>query len=138
MQRVNAASFAAELGELRRFANPRELMAFVGLVPSEHSSGETRRQGRITQTGNAHARRALIEAAWHYRLPARVTPIIARRWDGLPKAVTDIAWAAQLRRCARYRALAARRVMSQKIVVAVARELVGFVWAIAHAVEPAR
>lgn len=110
-------------------------MAFVGLVPSEHSSGEHRRQGRITKTGNAHARRALIEAAWHYRLPARVTPIIARRLDGLPKPVTDIAWKAQLRLCARYRRLAARRLLSQKVVVAIARELVGFVWAIGQVVE---
>lgn len=135
VQLVNAACLAAELGDLRRFASARELMAFVGLVPSEHSSGESRRQGRITKTGNAHARRALIEAAWHYRLPARVTPIIARRWDGLPKAVTDIAWAAQLRLCARFRRLAGRRVLPQKVVVAIARELIGFVWAIGQIVE---
>jgi transposase len=135
VQLVNAACLAAELGDLRRFANARELMAFVGLVPSEHSSGESRRQGRITKTGNAHARRALIEAAWHYRLPARVTPIIARRLDGLPKPVTDIAWAAQLRLCARFRRLAARRVLPQKVVVAIARELVGFIWAIGQIAE---
>jgi len=135
VQLVNAVCLAAELGDLRRFANARELMAFVGLVPSEHSSGENRRQGRITKTGNAHARRALIEAAWHYRLPARVTPIIARRWDGLPRSVTDIAWKAQLRLCARYRRLAARRLLAQKVVVAIARELVGFVWAIGQIVE---
>ena len=110
-------------------------MAYVGLVPGEHSSGPKRRQGSITKAGNSAARRMLVEAAWHYQHNTRVTPIIARRQDQLPKAITDIAWAAQLRLHAKFRRLMARRVMKTKAVVAVARELTGFVWAIAGEVH---
>ena len=110
-------------------------MAYLGLVPGEHTSGLHRRQGSITKAGNSPARRILVEIAHHYRSPARVTPVIARRQSGLPKAVTDIAWAAQTRLCARFRRLAARRLMPTKIIVAIARELCGFIWAIAREVS---
>ena len=132
VQFVHAATILCELGDLSRFDCPRQLMAYLGLVPTEHSTGEHRRQGAITKSGNRFARRALIEAAWAYQHPARVTPIIARRQTGLPKAACDIAWQAQLRLCARFRKLCARRLNKNKVVVAIARELSGFVWAIAH------
>jgi transposase len=107
-------------------------MAYVGLVPGEHSSGGRRRQGSITKAGNSAARRMLVEIAWQYLHGPRVSPIIARRHDRLPAAITDIAWAAQLRLNAKFKRLLARKVMKTKAVVAVARELVGFIWAIAR------
>ena len=105
-QLIQAATIAAEIAGIERFEAARQLMGYLELVPSEYSSADSRTQGRITKTGNGHARKALIEAAWHYRLPARITPIIARRQSGLPKPVRDIAWKAQLRLCARWRCLA--------------------------------
>ena len=135
VQFVHAVTIICELGDLSRFTEPRQLMAYLGLVPTENSSGERRRQGAITKSGNRFARRALIEAAWAYQHPARVTPIIARRQTGLPKAARDIAWKAQLRLCARFRKLCARRLNKNKVVVAIARELAGFVWAIAKDVK---
>jgi transposase len=111
-------------------------MGYLGLVPREDSSGEHRHQGSITKAGNSYARRALIEAAWAYRHPARVTRIIATRQTGLPKAACDIAWRAQLRLSAKYRRLNARHLNHNKIVVALARELSGFVWAIGQSVKP--
>lgn len=135
VQFVHAVTILSELGDLARFECPRQLMAYLGLVPSENSSGERRRQGAITKSGNRFARRALIEAAWAYQHPARVTPIIARRQTGLPKGARDIAWKAQLRLCARFRKLCARRLNKNKAVVAIARELAGFVWAMAKAVK---
>jgi transposase len=134
VQLIAAMTLTAEIQDFWRFPSPRNLMAYVGLVPGEHSSGPRRRIGAITKAGNSPARRILVECAHHYRLPARVSPVIARRQAGLPKAVTDIAWAAQARLCARFRRLAARRLMTNKIVVAIARELCGFVWAIAREV----
>jgi len=136
IQFVHAVTLIAELGDLTRFASARSLMGYLGLVPREDSSGEHRRQGAITKAGNGYARRALIEAAWAYRHPARVTRIIATRQTGLPKAACDIAWRAQLRLSAKYRRLAARHLNPNKIVVALARELSGFVWAIGHSVKP--
>jgi transposase len=133
-QLIAAITLTAEIQDFWRFPNPRQLMAYLGLVPGEHSSGQKRRLGSITKAGNSPARRIVVEAAHAYRYPARITPIIARRNAELPKAVTDIAWHAQTRLCARYRRLAARKVPTNKIVVAVARELVGFVWAIAREV----
>lgn len=126
---VAAMTLVAELGDLRRFAHPRELMGFLGLVPSEHSSGDRRCQGAITRTGNGHARRMLVEAAWNYRYPARITRALQVRQEGQPKAIQDISWQAQRRLCGRYRALTARRLHANKVCVAVARELAGFVWA---------
>jgi transposase len=136
VQFLVAVTVVAELGDLSRFDNPRQLSAFVGLVPSEYSSGPTVRRGAITKTGNAHARRVLVEAAWHYRQPARVSPIIRKRLETLPPAVQEIAWKAQLRLCGRYRRLSAVGKCSQKVVTAVARELVMFMWAIAREVQP--
>ncbi len=135
VQLVAAMTLVAELQDFERFANPRQLMSYVGLVPGEHSSGPKRRQGSITKAGNSAARRMLVEIAWHYQHPPRVTPIIAARHDGLPKAVTDIAWAAQLRLNAKFKRLVARRLMKTKAVVAIARELAGFVWAIGREVQ---
>ncbi len=135
VQLVAAMTLAAELQDFQRFASPRQLMSYVGLVPGEHSSGAKRRQGSITKAGNSAARRMLVEVAWHYQHSPRVSPIIATRQDQLPKAVTDIAWAAQLRLHAKFKRLMARRLMKTKAVVAVARELAGFVWAIGREVQ---
>ena len=134
---IHAVRLVAELGDLTRFASARHLMGYLGLVPSENSTGARRRQGAITKTGNSSARRALVEAAWAYRYGARVSVGIARRQSELPKAVTDLAWKAQLRLCARYRRLAARGLTRNKIIVAIARELSGFVWALGQVVKPA-
>lgn len=136
VQFLHAVTLIAELGDLTRFASPRLLMGYLGLVPRENSTGEHRHQGSITRAGNAYARRALVEAAWAYRHPARVTRIIATRQSELPKAACDIAWSAQLRLCTKYRRLSARRVHQNKIIVALARELSGFVWAIGQSVKP--
>lgn len=135
VQLIAAITLVAELQDFMRFENPRKLMAYVGLVPGEHSSGPKRRQGSITKAGNSAARRMLVEVAWHYQHSPRVSPIIATRQDQLPKAVTDIAWVAQLRLHAKFKRLLARRVMKTKAVVAVARELAGFVWAIGREVQ---
>ncbi|KQX21407.1 IS110 family transposase [Variovorax sp. Root434] len=136
VQLIAAVTLVAEIQNFHRFANPRQLMAYLGLVPSEDSSGQRRRQGAITKAGNSAARRMLVEVAHLYRYPARVSADIAKRQSDLPKAVTDIAWIAQLRLCTRFRRLAARHVPHNKIVVAIARELSGFVWAIACEVTP--
>lgn len=134
---VAAVTVVAELGDFSRFAHPKELMSYLGLVPSEYSTGESRVQGRITKTGNAHVRRVLIESAWTYRYPARMSHDITVRNQGLPKVVRDISWRAQLRLCARYRRFSARGLTQNKICVAIARELAGFLWDVArHA--PAR
>lgn len=132
---IAAITLVAELQDFMRFDNPRQLMAYVGLVPGEHSSGPRRRQGSITKAGNSAARRMLVEVAWHYQHSARVSPTIATRQDQLPQAITDIAWKAQLRLNAKFRRLLARRVMKNKAVVAVARELAGFVWALGQEVQ---
>jgi transposase len=135
VQLIAAITLVAELQDFLRFESARQLMAYVGLVPGEHSSGSKRRQGSITKAGNSTARRMLVEIAWHYQHGPRVSATIATRHDHLPKAVTDIAWAAQLRLNAKFKRLLARRVMKNKAVVAVARELTGFVWAIAREVQ---
>jgi transposase len=128
---IAAATLVAEIGDFRRFAHPRDLMGFLGLVPSEFSTGESRRRGSITKTGNSHARRILIEAAWNYRFPARLSRPIQVRQEGQPKPVRDIAWRAQLRLGLRYRRLSSRKLHHNKICVAIARELAGFIWAVA-------
>jgi transposase len=133
---IAAVTLVAEIGDFNRFARPRELMGFLGLVPSEYSSGATRRQGAITKTGNSHARRVLVEAAWNYRFPARVSRLLQVRQESQPKAVRQIAWKAQLRLARRYRHLSARRLALNKICVAIARELSAFVWDIARQVKP--
>ena len=136
IQTIHAVRIVAELGDLSRFGSARCLMAFLGLVPCENSSGQHRQQGSITKAGNSSARRALVEAAWAYRYGARVSPIIARRQSGIAKSVTDLTWKAQLRLCARFRRLSARGLHKNKIVVAIARELSGFVWALGQKVKP--
>jgi len=133
---IAAVTLVAEIGDFARFARPCELMGFLGLVPSEYSSGGARRQGAITKTGNSHARRVLIEAAWNYRFPARMSAVMQKRQQDQPKAVREIAWRAQLRLAKRYRHLAARKLALNKICVAIARELSGFVWDIARQVKP--
>jgi transposase len=132
VQMITAATMVAELGDISRFANPRQLMGYLGLVPSEHSSGNSTHRGSITKTGNIHARTALVEASWQYRLKPRVSRIILLRQEKLPKKITDIAWKAQLRLSHRFRLLSAKGKPQQKIVIAVARELAGFMWAIAR------
>jgi transposase len=136
VQAIHAVRIVAELGDFQRFDSPRRLMGYLGLIPSEDSSGPRRRQGSITKAGNSSARRAMVEAAHAYAHPARLSWVIARRQTKLPKLVCDIAWKAQLRLCARFRKLTARRVPRNKVVVAIARELSGFVWAIARQVKP--
>ena len=135
---VAAIGLVAEIGDIGRFAHPRQLMGYLGLVPTEASSGERVRKGAITKTGNAHARRLLTEAAWNYRFTPRVGYRAQRRQEGLSEAVRAQAWKAQLRLTARFAKLRARNVQINKICVAVARELAGFIWAIAHtAAHPA-
>jgi transposase len=129
-----AVTTLAELGDLTRFDTPRQLMKFLGLIPSEYSSGERRRQGSITKAGNTHARRALVEGAWAYQYPAKVSRHLPRRLETQPKAIQDISWKAQVRLCKRYRKLRARGKHVNQVVVAIARELVGFMWAIAKQV----
>ncbi len=132
VQFVTAVGMVSELGDLSRFTHPRQLMAWLGVTPSEHSSGGKRRQGSITKTGNSYARKLLVEAAWSYRHMARVAPQIQQRHEGLPKAIVDRAWDAQLRLCRRYRKLVAQGKNANIAVVAVARELAGFIWDIAR------
>jgi transposase len=126
-----AVTTVAELGDLTRFDTPRELMKILGLIPSEYSSGERRRQGSITKAGNAHARRALVEDVWAYRYVAKVSRHLQLRLEHQPKAIQDISWKAQVRLCKRYRRLMARGKNPNQVVVAIARELVGFMWAMA-------
>jgi transposase len=126
-----ALALVAEIGDFGRFGSAEELMAFVGLVPSERSSGEQRRQGSITKVGNAHVRRLLVESAWHARRRPTVGYQLARRQRGQDAAVIERAWRCQQRLHQRWQRMAARGKPQQKIVVACARELAGFVWAIA-------
>ena len=133
---VAAATLVAELGDITRFTNPRQLMAYLGLVPSEHSSGRTRRQGGITKAGNGAARRMLIEAAWSYRFPARISREQLLRQERLAKPICDVAWKAQERLCRRYRKLARAGKLPTVITAAIARELAGFIWAIAKQIQP--
>jgi len=134
---ITAVGLVAELGDLRRFRQPRELMAYLGLVPSEHSSGPSVRRGGITKAGNPHVRRLLAEAAWAYQGIPRIGRQHLYRQEALPKVVCDIAWTAQLRLTARFRRLVARGKAKPKVATAVARELTGFIWAIACEVTPA-
>ena len=133
---ITAVTLLAEIGDLTRFDSPRQLMAHLGLVPSEHSSAAHIRRGAITKAGNAEARRVMIEAAWCYRLPARVSRCLLERLQGQPKAVRDIAWKAQTRLCARYRRMGAQGKDTPLVTTAIAREMLGFVWAIAREVAP--
>jgi transposase len=134
---VIAAGVVAEVGDMRRFDSPRQLMAYLGLVPGEHSSGETRRLTGITKAGSVVARRLIVEAAWAYRMPAKIGQGMYQRQEELSTEVRDIAWKAQVRLCARYRRMLARRKKAPVVITAIARELVGFIWAIAQ-ISPSR
>ena len=133
---IVAVTVLAELGDLSRFKKPSQLMAHLGLVPSEHSSGDSTKRGGITKTGNGHARKVLVEAAWAYRMQARVSRLLLKRQQGIPQQVCRIAWKAQIRLCARFRKLAAKGKTKQKVVTAIARELSAFLWAMAKQVQP--
>lgn len=133
---VVAATTVAELGDLTRFSRARELMGFVGLVPSLDATGLRHRSGNITKTGNAHVRRCLVQAAWAYRHPPRRSVELQRRLEGQSEEVQRIAWKAQLRLCGRFKRMKARGKQHNKVVIAIARELVGFLWATARAVTP--
>ena len=131
---TGAVILIAELGDLTRFNTPRQLMSYLGLTPSEYSSGERRRQGGITKAGNTHARRALVEGAWAYRYPAKVSRHLQLRLEKVPAEVQAISWKAQVRLCKRYRQLIARGKHANEVVVAIAREMAAFAWAIARIV----
>ena len=134
---IVAVTVLAELGDLTRFGSPRQLMCYLGLVPSEHSSGVSQRRGGITKSGNGHARRVLVEAAWSYRFAARKTKIIQARACHASLPVQDIAWKAQRRLCGRYRQLTGdARKLSVVACTAIAREMSGFMWAIARETRP--
>ena len=130
-----AVTTVAELGDLNRFEHPSELMSYLGLVPSENTTGARVRRGSITKTGNSHVRRMLVEAAWAYRFRARVSQALLKRQQHLPQPICQIAWKAQLRLCARYRRLWAKGKTKQVITTAIARELCAFMWAIAIKVD---
>jgi transposase len=132
VQFTSAVTLIAELGDLARFDHPRRLMGYLGLTPSEYSSGARRQQGGITKSGNTHARRVLVESAWAYRHPAKVSAHLQRRIEHFPAALQELSWKAQLRLCKRFRQLSARGKHLNEVVVAVARELSAFLWAIAR------
>ena len=128
-------TIVSEVGELSRFEHPRQLMGYSGAVPSEHSSGSKTQRGSITKTGNSHLRRVLIESAWSYRHRPRVIGKLRKRQEGVSESVKAIAWKAQQRLCARYRQLSAKGKVQQKVVTAIGREMLGFIWAIGVEVE---
>ena len=132
-----AVTFVAEIGDVRRFENPSQLMAFLGLVPSERSTGDSVRRAGLTLAGNRRARRALVEGAWTYRYQARVSERLQKRLEGIPKPVRDIAWKAQVRLCGRFRRLTAIGKKRPVIVAAIAREMAAFLWAIGQHIAPA-
>jgi transposase len=132
VQFTTAITLIAELGDLTRFDHPRQLMNYLGLTPSEYSSGARRQQGGITKSGNTHARRVLVESAWAYRHPAKVSEHLQRRIGHLPEPLQNLSWKAQVRLCKRFRQLAARGKHVNEVVVAIARELSAFLWAIAR------
>jgi transposase len=130
VQVISAVILAAELGDFTRFASAPALMAYLGLVPSEHSSGDVQKRGRITRTGNGHVRRILVESAWSYRHRPTMSHAIRKRNEGVSPQVQAIAWKAQHRLHRRYQKLLGRGKNRQQAVIAVARELAGFVWSI--------
>lgn len=134
---ITATSLVAEIGSFTRFRHPRQLMGYVGVVPSEESSGETRRQGNITKTGNRHVRRLLIESGWSYRYKPALKGELLKRQEGQPLEVQAISWKAQNRLHKKYFQMVSKGKSGGKAVTAVARELAGFVWAIAREVEQA-
>jgi transposase len=133
---ITAVGLLAELGDLRRFKSARQLMAYTGLVPSENSSGNSVRRGRITKTGNAHVRWMLIESAWSYRLKARKSGHLLKRQAEVDAATAELSWKAQVRLCGRYQRLLQKGKPKGKVVTCIARELAGFIWALGS-MEPA-
>ena len=134
---ISAVTIAAELGQISRFESARQLMGYSGAVPSENSSGERTQRGSITRTGNAHLRRIAVEAAWSYRLPPGVGSALRKRQEGVAEEIKEIAWKAQHRLHRRYCRLAATRKDQRKIITALGRELLGFIWAIGIKAETA-
>lgn len=132
---IAATTFLSEVGDLSRFQTPRELMAFLGLVPSESSTGPTIKRGPITKTGNRRARHILVECSWSYQYPPRVGRAKQRKVDATPPAVREIAWKAQCRLSRRYRALLRRGKLKTVAITAVARELAGFIWAVGREIN---
>lgn len=132
---LTAVTMVAEIGEFSRFSKPNQLMGYAGIVSREHSSGASIRRGAITKTGNAHLRRIVVEAAWAYRFRPSIGYQLRRRQRNLSPEITELAWKAQHRLHGRYCKLAGRGVLKQKVVTAVARELLGFAWAIAVKTE---
>lgn len=129
---LSAVGIVAELGDLRRFESPRHLMSYAGLVPSENSSGAKVRRGGITKAGNRHVRWLLVESAWSYRMKARKSAYLLKRQDGLSEEVAELSWKAQVRLCGRYQRLLQKGKPKGKIVVSIARELAGFMWALGN------
>jgi transposase len=127
---VAAVTVLAEIGDLSRFRNPRELMGYLGLVPSENSTGDTVNRGSITKAGNGRVRRILVESAWSYRYPPRVSREKQNKVAAAPRAVREIAWKAQMRLCGRFRSLTRKGKQPNVIAMAIARELAAFIWAI--------
>jgi transposase len=131
-----AAGIVAEIGDMRRFDNPRHLMAFLGLVPGERSSGSKRKLTGITKAGSLVARRLIVEAAWAFRMAAKIGQAIMLRQQSIASSIRDIAWKAQVRLCGRYRRMLARGKKAPIVITVIARELVGFIWAIGQQLEP--
>jgi transposase len=134
---ISAVTIAAELGEFSRFFGARQLMGYSGIVPSEESSGKRTQRGSITKTGNAHLRRIAVEAAWSYRLRPCVGPALRKRQEGVAEEIKEIAWKAQHRLHKRYCKLTVTRKDQRKIITALGRELLGFIWAIGIKAETA-
>src|SRR5208282_712889 len=127
---ISAVTIVAELGQISRFDTARQLMGYSSAVPSEDSSGKRKQRGSITKTGNAHLRRIAVEAAWSYRHRPAIGPRLRKRQEGVPEPIKEIAWKAQVRLSKRYARLAAAGKDQRKIITAVGRELLGFIWAI--------
>ena len=133
---ITAVTLAVEIGDVRRFDTPRQLMAYLGLVPTEASTGERVRRSGITKAGNSRARRVLVEGAWTYRFPARRSRTLEARQIGLPSVVREIAWMAQVRLCSRYGKLIEAGKLKNVATVAIAREIAAFLWAIGQQITP--
>jgi transposase len=134
---ISAVTIVAELGSITRFGTARQLMGYSGAVPSENSSGKRVQRGNITKAGNAHLRRIAVEAAWSYRLRPGIGPRLRKRQEDVPEEIKEIAWKAQVRLTKRYARLAAAGKDQRKIITAVGRELLGFIWAIGIKAESA-
>jgi transposase len=133
---LSAVGIVSELGDLRRFQSARQLMSYAGLTPSENSSGSKVRRGGITKAGNRHVRWLLVESAWSYRLKARKSAHLLKRQVGVSSEAADLSWQAQVRLCGRYQRLLQRGKPKGKVIVSIARELAGFIWALGRMEMP--